>query len=242
MFYHIRIKKKLISVLLIFLATLFIIYLIRSQVTENVFQASLDEVVYFADTEKKIVSLTFDVFVGVDYVTDILRLLKQYNLKGTFFATGHWLQENPELAVSIGSRHELGSSGYSIKRLKDLSNSELINEFEENRRVFREIIGSEPEYFRPPNGEYDERIVALAREYNQRVILWSIETKDWTANTMEEMLANIMEKVHPGGILIFRASSDKTVMILPLVVTALTEKGYHIVSLGEALENNRDGR
>ncbi|HHX76766.1 MAG TPA: polysaccharide deacetylase family protein, partial [Firmicutes bacterium] len=229
MFYHVRIKKKIISAIIFILATLLVIYLIKGQITENVFQASLDEAIYFTDTENKIVSFTFDIFVGADYVDEILTLLQQYNVKSTFFVTGHWVEENPELAVSISARHELGSSGYSIKRFKDLSNSELINDFEECRRVFLEISGREPEYFRPPYGEYDERIVALARDYNQKVILWSIETKDWTAKTMEEMLSNIMGKLHPGGILIFRASSAKTVMILPLVIAALTESGYHVV-------------
>lgn len=238
MFYNIRFKKKYIYLIFLIILILLISYLIKDQVIQYVFQSSKEEVIYYIDTEEKIITFTFDVLVGTDYVDEILEILDLYNIKSTFFLTGKWIKENNDLTKIIANKHELGSLSYSYTHLTQLRDRDLYNEFELFRDTLENIIDSDIKYFRPPFGEYDERTISLAGEQGHHTILWSIESKDWITESMDEFINNIIDKAHPGGIIVFRTCSKETVKALPIIIKSLWEKGYSIVSLDTAIEKN----
>ena len=53
--------------------------------------------IYSVQREDKVVSLTFDTAWGNGQTEDILNILEQYEVKSTFFVTGDWAQEYPEM-------------------------------------------------------------------------------------------------------------------------------------------------
>src|SRR5688572_12693903 len=74
------------------------------------------ELIHRVDTTEKIVSLTFD-DGPTAFTQEVLDILKQKNVKATFFVMGSELEKNPQIGkdiVSLG--HELGNHSYSHTR------------------------------------------------------------------------------------------------------------------------------
>jgi peptidoglycan-N-acetylglucosamine deacetylase len=243
MFYHVRIKKKILYGLLLVIILLILAYLLNDQILQNVFQTSTDDVIFCVDTREKIISLTFEVSTGEEYVEEILDILGRHGIRATFFIIGRWINEYPELTQKIAAKHEVGSHSYSHPHLPELSTKEVVVEFEKFRESLENTLGEGAEipYYRPPFGELDERAVSLALEEGSAVVLWSIESKDWIATSLEDYIDEVMQKVHPGAIMVFRTSSKETVMTLPLLIQSIWQQGYRIVSLEAALTEHREG-
>lgn len=243
MFYHLRIKKKILYGLILLILLLILAYLLNDQILQNVFQASSDDVIYCLDTREKVLILTFEVSTGEKYVEEILEVLRSHGISATFFLMGRWIEENPALTQAIAYRHEVGNHSYSHPHMQELTNKEVLAEFEKFRHSLKEALAGEAEirYFRPPFGELDERAVSIAHEEGLAVVMWSIESKDWIASSLEDYIAGVLEKIHPGGIVVFRTSSKETVMTLPLLIQSIWDQGYRIVSLESAIREQGRG-
>ena len=64
--------------------------------------------IYSVQREDKVVSLTFDTAWGNGQTEDILNILEQYEVKSTFFVTGEWAQEYPEMVKAMsGQGHDV---------------------------------------------------------------------------------------------------------------------------------------
>ena len=85
--------------------------------------------VYEVKTDKKIIALTFDISWGSNTPTPVLDILKDNNLNCTFFLSGPWVKQYPEIAKRVqADGHEIGSHGYRHINLTNLSKSEIIDE------------------------------------------------------------------------------------------------------------------
>ena len=238
MFYHVRVKKKYLYAFLMGVLLLLLAYFINEQVLQHAFQASPLDAIYGIDTRENMLVFTFEAAAGEDYIEEILGVLSRYGIRALFFVTGHWLEENRELAAKLAAKHEVGSHTYSHPRLLDQNNDELAREFERFQELFEDVFGEDEElrYFRPPFGEFDERTLALAGEKGQKVVLWSIESQDWMASSLDRHIDDLLQKIHPGGIVAFRAGSKETVMTLPLFIQSVWKEGYQIVPLDWAID------
>lgn len=76
-----------------------------SKTTQAVSNITEEEPIYCVDTNEKVVSLTFDInWAEKDNLQVILDILKKYNIKGTFFIMGGWVnysQENVDKLMAI---------------------------------------------------------------------------------------------------------------------------------------------
>lgn len=241
-FYHVRIKKKFLYALILIIILLIIACLINDQVLQYAFQASSADILYFIDTREKILIFTFEASTGEDYLEELLDILSRHGIRATFFVTGSWMADNPGLARRLAAKHELGNHSYSHPHLGELSDGEVAEEFDRFNEALDQVAkGAEVRYFRPPFGEYDERAQSLALEGGQLPVMWSIESKDWIAPSLDQYIEDFLEKIHPGGIVAFRAASEETIMVLPLLIQALWQEGYAVVSLESALEKAGGG-
>lgn len=66
--------------------------------------------IYMGNKEKKIVYLTFDLGYEAGYTSKILEILKNNNVKGTFFITAHYVNTQPDLVKQmIDEGHIVGN-------------------------------------------------------------------------------------------------------------------------------------
>ena len=108
----------------------------------------------------KQVSLSFDAAWGADDTIRILDTLDKYNVKVTFFMTGGWVNDYPDMVKEIYARgHDLGNHSENHKQMSKLSEAQNQEEIMKVHDKVKELTGYDMFLFRPPYGDYDSELI-----------------------------------------------------------------------------------
>lgn len=233
-----RRRMRRLAVLLVVVVVLS--YLLHGQIIRGVFSPLVRGVIYRVETDRKAVSLTFDVVWMPAQTGEILDIMERYQLSATFFLTGNWVRRNPDLAREIIVRgHEIGQHGFSHQRLTVLGDNELTREFEQVEKALHAELNITTEFFRPPYGEIDERVRDFAAARGYTTVLWSIDPHDWLTPGVEQLISTVLQKVHPGAIILLHTSARQLPKALPAIIEGLRGKGFEMLPLSALLAESR---
>ncbi|MGF7185210.1 polysaccharide deacetylase family sporulation protein PdaB [Desulfitispora alkaliphila] len=193
--------------------------------------------IYSVATEEKKVAISFDACWGAEYTDDILEAMDKYELKTTFFLVNIWLEEYPELAKEISERgHELGLHTVSHPHLGGLSEGEIREELTDNANLIEDLTGQKPKLFRPPFGEYNNKVIKVADSQGFQTIQWSIDSLDWMeGKTAQHIADRVLDNIGPGDIVLFHNNGEHTVEALTPIIEQLKKDGYEIVPISELI-------
>ncbi|KZW00657.1 glycoside hydrolase/deacetylase [Exidia glandulosa HHB12029] len=120
------------------------------------------------------------------WTPQLLQYLDEQSLKATFFVVGSRAIEYPDiLRAEYMKGHQIAVHTWSHAALTTLSNKQLIAEFGWTKKAIRDILGVTPLYFRPPYGDIDDRVRAVARAMGLTAVMWTshdgsaFDTEDW---------------------------------------------------------------
>ncbi len=192
--------------------------------------------IYYVDTPEKKVAISFDACWGAEHTPKILEVLRENNLKTTFFLTGFWLEKYPDMVKTISDEgHEIGNHTYTHPHLNTLSDSEIKTEVKRTHQLIKDICGQEANLFRPPFGEYSNKVIKALEECGYKTIQWSVDSLDWKEGGKEAIINRVTNKVHNGAIVLFHNNGKYTAEALPEIIEKLTAEGYTIVPISELL-------
>lgn len=190
--------------------------------------------VYSVETEEKVVALTFDAAWGADKTRGIMELLEKYDADGTFFLVGFWIDKYPEETKLIAEKGlEIGNHSNNHLHMSKLQNDEIKKEIESVNVRLRELTGKTPKYFRPPFGEYDNKLLENVAALDMVGVQWSVDSLDWKGLSGEEIAKRVLSRVHNGAIILFHNNSDHVLDALPIILPKLKADGYKCVSVDE---------
>ena len=220
----------------IFLAGVFVLSGLYNQVS-GVFNSSKREVpIYAVDMKEKKLAVSFDAAWGADCTPTLLKILKENNIKTTFFLTGIWVKEYPEMVKAIADAgHELGNHSLTHPHCNTLSEEEFLKELKDNEEMIYKLTKKRTRLFRPPFGEYDNTNIKAARKNGYEVIQWSVDSLDWQELGTEAVVDRILKNAHPGAIILFHNNAKYTPEALPIILKKLKGEGYEIVPVSELL-------
>lgn len=193
--------------------------------------------IYFVDTKEKKIAISFDATWGAEYTPKILDILEEYNIKTTFFLTNIWLKEYPEMAKRIRlAGHEIGMHSVSHPHLNRLSEEQIAYELKGNFDLIEEITGFQAKLFRPPFGEYNNKVIQVIESMGYIPIQWSIDSLDWKENISQTDIVNrITKNLHPGAIVLFHNNGQYTALALEEIIIYTVEQGYEIVPISQLI-------
>lgn len=190
--------------------------------------------VYSVETEEKVVALTFDAAWGADKTRGIIELLEKYDADGTFFLVGFWIDKYPEETKLIAEKGlEIGNHSNNHLHMSKLQNDEIKKEIESVNVRLQELTGKTPKYFRPPFGEYDNKLLENVASLDMVGVQWSVDSLDWKGLSGEEIAKRVLSRVHNGAIILFHNNSDHVLDALPIILPKLKADGYKCVSVDE---------
>lgn len=209
------------------------------------------EKIYHSETKRAF--LTFD--DGPSSVTPtILEVLKQENVKATFFVLGSNVKQRPEMVKRIYEEgHYLANHGYThIYSSIYASPQAVLEEFKQCNEAVRDAIGV-PEYhshlFRYPGGLTGGKYAEIKNEAKELLLQNDIVNVDWNAltgdaetkePTIEYEIKKIQETVANKSsvvILLHDAQAKKvTAEALPQLISYLKEKGYEFKNFYEIIK------
>lgn len=181
--------------------------------------------------------LTFDCGYEAGYTEKILDVLAENNVKATFFITAHYLNTAEDIVKRmIEEGHIVGNHTVNHKCLPNISDDEIKEEIMKLHNAVYEKFGYEMTYFRPPKGEFSERVIDIASKLNYTTVMWSSAYDDWdeTKQNREEYGKNkIVSNVHNGCVLLLHATSKDNSVILCDVINEIKNMGYEFKNINE---------
>ena len=203
--------------------------------TASVVSGKRELPIYCVNRDDNKISISFDAAWGGDKTLGILDLLDEYNIKTTFFLVDIWTQKYPELVKEIVARgHEIGNHSTSHPQMSKLNETQIAKELNTQADNVLAIAGVRPVLFRPPYGDYNNRVITTARAQGFVPIQWSVDSLDWKNRGAQEII-NRATKVKSGDIVLFHNDSQYILDALPAVLKYYAENGYSVVPISEIL-------
>lgn len=195
---------------------------------------------YFVDdTSDKVIYLTFDAGFENGNTEPILDALAKHKVKATFFVVGNYLETSPELVKRmVSDGHTVGNHTYHHKDMSAMSDqASFEKELVDLETLYEEITGEKMvKLYRPPQGKYCEQNLKMAQEMGYKTFFWSLAYVDWYEDkqpTKEEALDKLLNRIHPGAIVLLHSTSKTNGEILDELLTKWEEMGYRFGTLQE---------
>jgi len=189
---------------------------------------------------ERAIALTFDDGPDPVYTPQVLDVLERHGVKATFFVIGQHVDAHPKLIQRIAAAgHAVGSHGFSHTILRGVWPSVIATELGLTDAAIARAAGVRTRLFRHPGGMQGAFLPFMALAGGRRVVVWSVDPRDYTAPGAEEIARRVLEAVHPGAIVLLHDGSpdgdqsrEQTVAALPAILEGLRGRGYRFVHLG----------
>ena len=189
------------------------------------------------ESGQKKIALTFDDGPSAKYTGEILDILQQYKVKATFFVIGANAKQHPDLLQRIVDEgHEVGNHTYSHPHLQKISEAELAKELCKADALLQKLCGLSPTLFRPPEGVVSDAVKTAAQKKGYRLVLWSIDTRDWALNSVSNILRTVKKEASDGDIILFHdwvADKSPTPEALRQLLPWLLKEGFTCVTVSK---------
>lgn len=195
------------------------------------------EGIAMGNKDSKNVYLTFDLGYEAGYTDSILSTLKENNVTAAFFITAHYLNTSPDLVKKmIENGNIVGNHTVNHYSLPSISNDKIEEEVMKLHSAVYEITGYEMKYFRPPKGEYSERVLDKVNKLGYKTVMWSFAYDDWDTNKQgreEYGKKKILDNIHNGAVILLHGTSKDNMNILDECIKEIKNMGYEFKSLND---------
>ncbi|MBL3538433.1 polysaccharide deacetylase family protein [Aminivibrio sp.] len=180
------------------------------------------------------VAITFDDGPNEKLTPPLLDILDSLGVKVSFFLVGSMAEKNPGLVREIRSRgHTVANHSYSHRSCLSLSADELEEDILKCSAVLEALTSVPVRFFRPPGGKYDRKTVERVRKNGMKLVLWDINSRDYTGVSPSYIANRMVRRAVPGSILLFHSGVKATIDALPVIIDRLRKNGFEFVTLDE---------
>ncbi len=232
-------------------------------VSDEVFKTmpSPYEVDMYGGTSQKKVAITFDDGPDPTWTPKILDVLKEKNVKATFFLIGLEVEKYPAIAKRIYQEgHEIGNHTFTHPDISNISKRYFEVELNLTERLFEGKLGVKPVLFRPPYSIDQEpdtadqvRPLELSQDMGFITVGDKIDPNDWRDNprrSADQIVAAVFANLPPcqpgnlscGNIILLHdggGNRSQTVKALGMMIDGLRARGYEIVPVSDLLGKTR---
>ncbi len=202
-------------------------------------QANLFVGHYFVEglNHEKLIALSFDDGPS-QYTTKILDTLEEAQVPASFFWQGQHLANYQEVVKrTLNSGHTVANHSWDHANgisynAEDLWQKQVIK----TNQAFRQLFAITPRFYRPPYGEITDEQVRFLASKNMKVILWSVDSRDWNPalNSVNYIESEIINHQHEEMITLMHdagGNRQNTLDSLPAIIKHYKSQGYRFVNL-----------
>lgn len=195
-------------------------------------------------TDQKIVALTFDDGPYPPYTNQLLDILREEEVLGTFFLIGTNAERHPEIVQRIVYEgHQIGNHTYSHGDLLKAERKIIDQEITKTNELLTQITGQKIEIIRPPHGFRDGAVMDIIEAMKLKAVGWSVMSRDWTNPGVDIIVNRTMENVRNGSIILLHdgdgieaeKSRIESIESARHIIRQLKNKGYKFVTVNDIL-------
>ncbi|RCH97830.1 hypothetical protein CU098_001544, partial [Rhizopus stolonifer] len=143
----------------------------------------------------------------------LYNFLAETNQKATLFYIGSNVAAYPAAAKrALNNGHQLCVHTWSHQPMTTLTNKQVVAELYWGLKAIKAATGVTPKCWRPPQGDVDDRVRAIAYQLGMRTILWNEDTNDWDIG--EGTSAKTVDKYFQTWINDYKAGKDTTGLVV----------------------------
>ena len=189
--------------------------------------------IYRGNENNNNVSLCINVYWGTEYIDEMLEILKNKNVKVTFFVGGSWASKNIELLKKMNQEgHEIANHGYYHKDHKNISLERNIQEIEYNHKLIKENLGIDMSLFMPPSGSYGLQTLEAAEKLDYTTIMWSKDTIDWRDHDTNMIYKRATKNLQNGDLILMHPTQCTKDALANIIMT-IKSSGFNIVTVSQ---------
>jgi peptidoglycan/xylan/chitin deacetylase (PgdA/CDA1 family) len=202
------------------------------------------------DSEEKKVALTFDDGPDDIFTPQILDVLKEKNVKATFFVIGKRAEGYPKVMRRIvDESHLVGNHTWSHPNIMKISLEDAKQEVLKTEKLLKSYCDDSADrikIFRSPYGSIDPERVEFISNIGYKIIAWNVDSLDWKGLSAEEVKTNVLENVTEGSIILQHSAGGEgedlsgSVEALPEIIDVLKEEGFEFVTIDEILKDKQE--
>ena len=229
-----------------------VIFLNQAQADLHKKRNKIGVVYWHGDAGERKIALTFDDGPNEPYTSQILDILRAYNIKATFFLIGKNVESYPEIVKRMAKEgHSIGNHTYSHPDLALKLKFQIEEQIKSAEEAIFRAAGIRPYLFRPPYGLDNPWVFTEAEKMGYVIIKWSVSGGNGGRDiSFDKILERVLKGVENGSIILLHdgdrlikgADRSQIVKALPLIIESLRKKGYRFVTIPELLELEERGQ
>ena len=231
-------RRSLIALALCLLAGLTAVGVTVSSASQAVQTAATPKInpIYRVASTKKQVAISFDAAWGNEQTGELLDILDRCKVKATFFLVGEWVDKYPDDVKTIAQRgHDVGNHSNTHPHMPQLSRDMASAEVSACNDKIKALTGKAPTLFRPPYGDYDNKVVETVKQLGMYCVQWDVDSLDWKDPSPEQMTKTVLDKVTDGSIVLMHNGAKNTPAALPSIIEGIQDMGYEIVLIRDLI-------
>lgn len=192
-------------------------------------------------TKIKEVALTFD-DGPTEFTPKFLDLLKEKNIKATFFCIGKRIDKYPKIFQRIiAEGHSIGNHTYSHSNNTGfLSSSKMIEEIEKCDEVISKIGNIKTNFYRPPFGVTNPNIAKAIKKTQKKSIGWNVRSLDTVIDDEKKIYNRITKNLNKGSIILLHDTSEKTYNVLVELLLFLEREKYSTFTMDSMINSTNN--
>jgi peptidoglycan/xylan/chitin deacetylase (PgdA/CDA1 family) len=184
------------------------------------------------------VALTFDDGPG-PYTQRLVAALDKLHVHATFFAIGSQEQYfSAGTVAEVNSGDVVGNHTETHPMMASLSAHDQYEQLFDQMAQIEVLGGKRPRLFRPPYGSFDATTFKELHHLHLLMVLWSVDTKDYTLPGTAAIVQSALDGAKPGAIILMHdggGDRSETIAALPAIVRGLRKRGLHPVTVPRLL-------
>ena len=194
-----------------------------------------------AGAQHREIALTFDDGPG-PYTPQVVSVLAKYGVPATFFEIGEEEQYFHDGTTDVASHgFVIGDHTETHPQMSQLSLADQRRQLLDETANIGRYGAPFPRLFRPPYGVWNSTTVSLLRKYRMLMVLWTVDTNDYTLPGVDAIVHSAVSGAQPGAIILMHdggGNRQETVDALPTIIKDLRARGYKLVTVPRLLLDN----
>lgn len=191
-------------------------------------------------TKIKEVALTFD-DGPTEFTPIFLDLLKENNIKATFFCIGKQIEKYPATFQRIiAEGHTIGNHTYSHSNNTGfLSTSKMIEEIEKCDKIISKTGDIQNNLYRSPFGVTNPNIAKAIKKTHKKSIGWNVRSLDTVISDEKKILNKITKNLKKGSIILLHDTSEKTYKVLVELLLFLERENFSTFTIDSIIKSEK---